>query len=200
MSRNRHRDHEPTLFDLPIDRPPEVVEPEPPEASVESDRERAPEGRSDESFEPSGPAAPSEPAGSVRIREQPATVSVRLLAGLADLAIHLSLAVALLFGARLLGVRAGFEDWLPITLFLLVFSFFYSVLPLAFWGETPGMAWAGVEARAVDGASLTFRQTALRWLGELLSAAFLGLPTLLAAGGGRSLADRLSDSDCYLVD
>jgi len=127
-------------------------------------------------------------------------LSVRWLAGLADLAVHLALAITLLFGARLLGVRAGLNDWVPIGFFLLVFSFFYSVLPLAFWGQTPGMAWAGVAARARFGESLTFPQTALRWVGSLLTVALLGLPILLAVGGRRSFSDRLSDSDTVLLE
>ncbi|HUP42559.1 MAG TPA: RDD family protein, partial [Thermoanaerobaculia bacterium] len=94
-------------------------------------------------------------------------------------------------------VEAGLGDWPALVLFLLVFSFLYTVLPLAFWGQTPGMAWAGLVARARGYESLTFSQTGRRWLGGLLTAALLGLPALLAAGGGRSMADRLSDSDTY---
>ncbi len=124
------------------------------------------------------------------------TLASRYLAGLADLAVHAAVAVLLLLGARLLlDVPAGFGDWPALVLFLLVFSFLYSILPLAFWGQTPGMAWAGLVARAPGGVSLTFGQTARRWIGSLLTVALLGLPTLLAATGGRSLADRLSGSD-----
>jgi hypothetical protein len=103
--------------------------------------------------------------------------------------------VILLVGARLLGVAAGYDDWPALTVFLLAFSFLYSVLPLAFWGRTPGMAWAGLVARAPGGVSLTFAQTARRWLGGLVTLALLGLPTLLAALGGRSLADLVSNSE-----
>jgi uncharacterized RDD family membrane protein YckC len=177
MSRRRSRDEEPSLFDLPLDGPAPVVEeaePEEPEA---------------------GPVPPSSPAGHPT--RQRAPLSARLLAGLADLAVHLALAVALLFGSRLLGVEAGLGDWPALVLFLLVFSFLYTVLPLAFWGQTPGMAWAGLVARAAGGESLTFGQTARRWLAGLLTVALLGLPALLAAGGGRSLADRLSGSETY---
>lgn len=151
--------------------------------------------------EPS-PASPSPGPVPEAPRPDPdaAPLSVRYLAGLADLAVHAALAIALLFGARLLGVRAGLGDWLPLTLFLLVFSFFYTVLPLAFWGQTPGMAWAGVVARASTGESLTFPQTALRWIGGIVTVALLGLPVLLAVGGRRSLTDRVSDADTVLAD
>lgn len=124
----------------------------------------------------------------------PVTLAARYLAGLADLAVHAALAVSLLFGARLLGTAAGFGDWPALAVFLLVFSFLYTLLPLAFWGRTPGMAWARLVARAPGDVSLTFGQSARRWLAGLLTLVLLGLPTLLAAGGGRSLADRLSGS------
>ncbi len=123
--------------------------------------------------------------------------SSRWLAGLADLAVHVGMALALLFGARLLNVHAGLGDWPALILFLLVFSFLYHVLPLAFWGQTPGMAWAGLVARTADGESLTFSQTARRWLGTLATLLLVGLPALLALGGHRSLTDRLSGSETY---
>lgn len=127
-------------------------------------------------------------------RAERVTLASRYLAGLADLAVHAAVVVLLLLGARLLGVPAGFGDWPALVVFLLTFSFLYSILPLAFWSQTPGMAWAGLVARAPGDVSLTFGQTARRWLGGLLTVALLGLPTLLAAAGGRSLADRLSGS------
>jgi uncharacterized RDD family membrane protein YckC len=211
MSRRRSPDEEPSLFDLPLDGPAPVVEeaePEEPEAAGPGPDEEPllyePEPRHSTSpgappatlpREP-GPVPPSSPAGHPT--RQRAPLSARLLAGLADLAVHLALAVALLFGSRLLGVEAGLGDWPALVLFLLVFSFLYTVLPLAFWGQTPGMAWAGLVARAAGGESLTFGQTARRWLASLLTVALLGLPAFLAAGGGRSLSDRLSGSETYL--
>lgn len=207
MSRRRDLDDEPSLFDLPLDGP----------ATLEEDREPGPAGwepleedvaagarsvtgaAARAAAPPERPLAPQVPAAvpAAGGRREPAPLSSRFLAGLADLAVHLALAVALLFGARLLGVEAGLGDWPALVLFLLVFSFLYTVLPLAFWGQTPGMAWAGLVARARGYESLTFGQTGRRWLGGLLTAALLGLPALLAAGGGRSLADRLSDSETY---
>lgn len=149
---------------------------------------------------PDGPAGP--PEGEERVAAPPSSdagvaLSARWLAGLADLAVHAAVALVLIAGARLLGAPAGFGDWPALVLFLLAFSFLYAVLPLAFWGRTAGMAWAGLVARAPDGASLTFGQTARRWLGGLLTLALLGLPTLLALLGGRSLADRLSGSELH---
>ena len=86
------------------------------------------------------------------------------------------------------------SDWPAVALFLLSFSFLYTVVPLAFWGHTPGMAWAGLDARGRDGEPLAFDQTARRWIGGILTLLLLGLPLLLAFGG-RSLSDLLSGSE-----
>lgn len=210
MSRRRSRDQEPSLFDLPLDGPVPAVSEEPDEPEIERDEEEPllhepeprrspPPAAAPPEPGPAPPSSPARPSAARATARQPAPLSARLLAGLADLAVHLALAVALLFGSRLLGVEAGFEDWPALVLFLLVFSFLYTVLPLAFWGQTPGMAWAGLVARGTGGESLTFGQTGGRWLTGLVTVALLGLPALLAAGGGRSLVDRLSGSETYLA-
>lgn len=192
MSRRRtERDPEPSLFDLPLERPVDPVAPASPPVERATEPPRPPslpleEPPAPEEWEGRPPAHRAEPA--------PVPLSARYLAGLADLAVHLALAVTLLFGARLLGVPAGFRDGPALLVFLLIFSFLYTVIPLAFWGQTAGMAWAGIVARTPSGETLTFRQTALRWLGSVLSVALLGLPVLLAIGDHRSLADRLSGS------
>lgn len=210
MSRRRaERDPGPGLFDLPLDGPVEpgaaVEEPAEPEQAPEREPEllelpvlplAAPvreELRPSPAARRPGPA-PVEPSAAAAPTPTTVSLSARFLAGLADLAVHLALAVTLLFGSRLLGVPAGLDDGPALALFLLLFSFLYTVIPLAFWGQTPGMAWAGIAARTPAGETLTFGQTALRWLGGMLSVALLGLPVLIALGGGRSLADRLSGS------
>ena len=76
------------------------------------------------------------------------------------------------------------------------FSFLYSVVTLAFWGQTPGMVAAGLMARSHGDQPLSFGQTGLRWLAGLLTVALGGLP-LLVALTGRSFADRLSGSATY---
>lgn len=193
MGRRRSRHEEPGLFDLPLDGPE-------PAGGFDGDREEVSTGAAglDEPAPEPDPGPPEDPGPSPAApgpaREAPA-LSARYLAGLADLAVHVALGVVLLYGARWLGADAGLADWPALVPVLAVFSFLYSVLTLAFWGQTPGMAWAGLVARASGDRSLTFGQTTRRWLGGLLTAALLGLPTLPAAGGGRSLADRLSDSD-----
>lgn len=199
MGRRRSRQEEPGLFDLPLDGP-EPVGPgegdsgEPSEAARRVDPAPGPEPEPPEDpvLEP---AADQATGGGGAPAEVP-PLSARYLAGLADLAVHLAFGVGLLYGARWLGADAGLADWPALLPVLGVFSFLYTVLTLAFWGQTPGMVWASLVARAAGDRSLTFGQTARRWLGGILTAALLGLPTLLAARGERrSLADRLSGSD-----
>ncbi len=215
MARRGNRQDEPGLFDLPL-APIDPMDPmDPPgrrgeEPAGSRDRPSQPplfDGGPEATAPPEAPAAPRPehllPVEEVRLGPGTARAlrrarsSSRWLAGLADLAVHVGMALALLFGARLLNVHAGLGDWPALILFLLVFSFLYHVLPLAFWGQTPGMAWAGLVARTADGESLTFSQTARRWLGTLATLLLVGLPALLALGGHRSLTDRLSGSETY---
>ncbi len=111
--------------------------------------------------------------------------------------LHAAILVAALVGTRWMGVKLDpLKDYLPpLAIFLLSFSFLYTVLPLAFWGQSLGMAWSGITSRNRDGEPLTFDQTARRWLGGLLTAATLGLPALIS--DHRSLSDLLSGSATY---
>lgn len=194
---------EPLLFDLPLETPERQRPPAPPAA----ERKRP---------APSASAAPSRPAVE-RPREEeslllddteeeedpePAAprrlgLGTRFSSGAADLLVHGAVLIVLLIGVRLMGVRPALDDWPAFAVFLAAFSFLYLVVPLAFWGHTLGMAWAGLASRNADGEPLTFDQTARRWLGAVLTALLLGLPLLLT-GPRRSLADRLSGSATYL--
>jgi uncharacterized RDD family membrane protein YckC len=188
MPRRWAEDDEPTLFDLPLD----------PQAAAEA--KRAPRAPREERPHPA--PAPTLPLFTPAVREEPVPVPApatlpadrrsRLLAGLADLLVHAAVGVAAAVGALLLGARLEPAHWPAFALFLLTFSFLYSVVPLAFWGQTLGMAWAGLLAVNGDGQPLAFEQTGLRWLGGLLTCATLGLPLLAARR--RSLADWLSRS------
>lgn len=120
----------------------------------------------------------------------------RLAAGGADVLVHAAVAVAALLGVRSMGVRPSLAVWPAFVWFLLSFSFLFTVLPLAFWGHTLGMAWAGITSRNRDGEPLTFDQTVRRWLGGILTTATLGLP-LIVTGDRRSLTDVLSGSASY---
>ena len=191
---------EPLLFDLPLSGRDE----EPPAGS-----ERKRPARESRAPVPPAPpelplARPSPvPAPERRSAAAPASGFAgrgsRFAAGLADLVVHAAVAVAALLGTRWLGVRPALTDWPPLAVFLLSFSFLYTVLPLAFWGYTLGMAWAGITARNRNGEPLTFDQTARRWLGGLLTALTLGLPLLLS-GSRRSVTDMLSGSATYAVE
>jgi uncharacterized RDD family membrane protein YckC len=191
---------EPLLFDLPLDISGERARP-----SVAAERKR-PVPQSP----PPRPVAPApepedlleDPENPEEVEEPGETASSgtgagsRIAAGAADLLVHAAVAVLLLVGTRLMGVHPTLADWPALGVFLLAFSFLYIVVPLAFWGHTLGMAWAGLVARSRDGEPLTFDQTARRWLGGLLTLGLAGLPFALT-GSGRSLTDRLSGSATF---
>jgi uncharacterized RDD family membrane protein YckC len=191
---------EPLLFDLPLD------------ISAERSRPSAPERK-----RPAAPPPAVRPVAAVpepddllddgdetdeddeaaEVAKSPSSgAGTRIAAGAADLLVHAAMAVLLLVGTRMLGVHPVLADWPALGIFLLAFSFLYMVVPLAFWGHTLGMAWAGLVARNQDGEPLTFDQTARRWLGGLLTLGLAGLP-LLITGRRRSLTDRLSGSTTY---
>ncbi len=136
---------------------------------------------------PSGDVAEATPA------ENKAFLGDRLLGGLADLAAQLIAQGSAIAATHSMGIVVTVADWQPFGVLALVFSFLYWVVPLAFWGQTPGMAWVGHAARSSNGEPLSFGQTFLRWLGAVITLTFAGLPLLLALTG-RSLTDRLSDS------
>ena len=203
MPRRWAEDDEPTLFDLPLDPEAAAAEKRAPRAP----REERPHAAPAPTLPLFMPAAAEEPvpvpprgrggeravaAAASAPSTLPADRRSRLLAGLADLLVHAAVGVAAAVGALLLGARPEPAHWPAFALFLLTFSFLYSVVPLAFWGQTLGMAWTGLLAVNADGQPLAFEQTGLRWLGGLLTCATLGLPLVLARR--RSLADWLSRS------
>ncbi len=142
------------------------------------------------------PAEP-DPLPSVGDAPLPAGVGARLAAGIIDLLIDVALAGGLAGGSALLGAPIGQRHFVPLGFVILLFSFLYHVVPLAFWGRTPGMAAAALRARTLDDLPLSLPQAAKRWLALLLTLATGGLGVLLALGG-RSLADRLSGSQTLL--
>lgn len=135
------------------------------------------------------PSILSEP----RPNEGPATLTDRLGAALLDLAVMAAAAVALAGGAALLGAAPQLSDWPLIAIPWLLFSFLYHVMPMAFWGQTPGMAFMSLTARTLDNRPLSLGQAIRRWLATMATAALLGIPGLLALSG-RSATDRLSQS------
>ncbi len=209
------------LFDLPLhpeedSKPgtagsePEAVTPAEEETEVESepdtpdrdtsDRDTSDQDGSDESPEQpelfSTDESPAEETPDSTVTTAP--LGERLRAGLADLTVHLLMLAVAVTAAYRLGTRVTWEFWPPFAVLALVFSFLYWMIPLAFWGQTPGMAWVGHIARGLGDEPLTFQQTFLRWIGALLTCGLAGLPLLLTLSG-RSLSDRLSRSRTIIV-
>ncbi len=210
MSRQDRRSDEPSLFDLPLDPSAEMAENAAPLPRRSPRAERAP--RAEAAADPlplfapgapstrrseAGPGAPHDerPLRAVGAGEARPVVRAgagrRLLAGLGDLALHAAVFVLMLAGARLLGSEITPTALLPTAIGLLLFSLVYTVLPLAFWGQTPGMSFAGIVSSSVDGEPLSFGQSFRLWLASLLAVLFAGLPTLIAPRG-RSLSDRIA--------
>jgi len=121
-----------------------------------------------------------------------ASPRARALAAAVDLGAHLLAAGVAVVGVSLQDVAVRGAQAPGFALLLLVFSLFYTVVPLAFWGRTAGMALAGIALRGEDGQPLSFGEAGRRWAGGVLTALLLGLPALPVLAGGRSLADRLS--------
>ena len=178
---------EPTLFDLPLYHP-EEEEP----SSNETESKELPVQRreiSSDQFPEKRPEAMgsilSEPVGRVALPVQ------RWVSGLVDTAVLGAVLLVVGGGARGLGVAMGFGDLPAILVFLLLFSVFYTVISLAFWGHTPGMATQALRARSLDDEPVSFGQALRRWLGAVVVALFCGLPLWLQKDG-RSLSDRVS--------
>jgi uncharacterized RDD family membrane protein YckC len=146
--------------------------------------------------EPTSPAASAEFFdATTRPAWRPVVpVPAQLSAGLIDLGLILAVGLMTWLGLYFMGISIDLVDWGIVALFLLPFSFLYEVFPLAFWGRTPGMERVGLVARSRDGKSLSFSQAARRWLAAVITVCLLGLPWILTATTGKSLADRLSGS------
>ncbi len=190
---------EPMLFDLPLSAPGSHEEPEEDEALPIAPKRAARESRRAGPVPVPETVPRDEPRPVASPRSEFAGPARRIAAGVADLIVHAAVAVLSLLGCRWLEVRPEPREWPAFAAFLLAFSFLYTVLPLAFWGHTPGMAWAAITSRNRDGEPLSFDQTVRRWVGAILTLALVGLPVLLAFGG-RSLTDWISGSATYPFD
>jgi hypothetical protein len=218
---NEDRHPEPGLFDLPLEAPPPPPgapgasasgqgygrRPAPPETLPLFSEEEVEQVLAERLAEPPREHPPRIVESPRRTRPiaVPATAPdppaarllPRLRADLADLAILGAATLLAAVGALLLRAPVGLDQLPALALFLLAFSFLYVVVPLAFWGATPGMSWSGVVARTTPAEPLSFGQTTRRWLATWITWLLAGLPGLLALGG-RSFADRLSGSRTYL--
>ncbi len=187
------------LFDEPGEPPPAVPKPQPVERPEPKQVELLETGVEDLPLAVQGsadatPPGPRDDSSAAASAEDKAFLGDRLLAGLADLAAQLIALGLTIAATHSIGVVVTFADWMPFAVLAMVFSFLYWTVPLAFWGQTPGMAWVGHIARSKGGEPLSFGQTFLRWFGSVLTLAFIGLP-MLAALTGRSLTDRISGSN-----
>ncbi len=143
---------------------------------------------------PSGGFPAPEPEGPGGGSAKAVGVVTRWLGGVADVIVHLTVLAIGLFAMVRLGLEPSLHLWPGFAAFLTSFSFVYVTLPLAFWGQTPGMATRSLRAIDQGGMSLTLVQAIVRWAAALATVGLLGLP-LLVAVRGRSLADLLSGTE-----
>jgi uncharacterized RDD family membrane protein YckC len=208
MSRRGQSPDEPELFDLPLEPQSGSEAPKrPSRAPEERPSKLGGEGDPGDTLPLFDEAPPEELDGELddeQLEPQPAHLAARgappgagtrarLRAALADLGAACAVLATAVIGSRLMGVSLGLEQWMPLAVLLLAFSFLYFVVPLVFWGRTPGMTLAGLVSRSREGLPLTYGQAVLRWVAALITALLLGLPLLLLLRGP-SLADRLSGS------
>ncbi len=214
MSDPRDRASQTDLFDLPLDPPsssdglPDDADPDSGPARSEGTaapnaaqyRQAAFEIDDEAEIDSDNAADPADPADERVLVEQgppvPATLGRRLLSGAADILVHAGALATAVLGLDLMGVEQDTAYAVPLLLLVLSFSFLYTVISLAFWGQTAGMAWLGIAARQSPQFPLSFNQATMRWLGGLLTFSLAGLPLLLTLGGG-SLSDRISRSTSY---
>jgi hypothetical protein len=144
-------------------------------------------------FDPPGDAA--RPAGGESSMPAAAPLSRRWRAMAADTAIVVMLvAAALLSASALRGGSLSLRVLAWAAAFALYLSFFATVVPLALFGRTLGMALSDLTARAAGAPRVHSGEGTRRWLGTLATLATLGLPLLFTRTDREapSLADRMS--------
>ncbi len=140
------------------------------------------------------PLDSEEPAGEP-VPPTAAPLSARWTAFAGDAATVLLLVAGSALGATAARAESPRISGLPwAAAFAIYLSFFTTVVPLALFGKTVGMALSSLSARPPGTRRLTSGQSSLRWLGTLLTAASFGFPLLLTGRDPEapSLADRLS--------
>jgi uncharacterized RDD family membrane protein YckC len=197
MSRARPPLEQGSLFDLELDdaRPGEQVETEPerPAAAAEGGEASALDVSLDRPAAAVAELADERPGRPVTPAGGPPEPGPRLLAGALDAALHVVLAGAVLGILAWMRVPLEPRTTISVVLVVLLFSFLYTVISLAFWGATPAMAALDLRAEATGGEPLEFGQAARRWAAGIVTCAAAGLPALLVLSG-RSLGDRWSGS------
>ena len=138
-----------------------------------------------------------EASGASRVAaSRPASAVAMLYSACLDFLVHLVVVLIVFVGLRLLGI--GFDQRAApgVLLLVWVFSLFYFVIPLAFWGSSIGMVTTGLIARSDDGQALSLGQATRRWLASCLTTLLAGIPCLFFLSH-RSLADRMSGSSTW---
>ena len=179
------------LFDLPLDPIPD----EPSE--VATPRKKSSPGEETGDDQGALTFTPEEEPAAYRPPPVEAPMGPRFIAAVLDLIAQVAILGFALAALRLLEVPIDRRLLAPLAVFLGSFSFLYQVMPLTFWGHTPGMAYAGIHSRAKGGGFMTIQQCVLRWLGWLLTLATAGIAGLLSLSGV-SLTDLLSGTRSYL--
>lgn len=169
------------------------------EVLIRSARESLPDDRAPGLLFP--PTEEDEPA-ALPGPPEPAPLSARARALLADATICLLLAAASLLGGAVAGGRfPGPRSLIWCGLFAALLSFFLTVPTLALFGRTPGMALADLSADDATGEKPTVAASAIRWLMTLATLLLAGIPLLTFFVGGRreTPADRLSGRPLRLL-
>ena len=187
------------LFDLPLAAPAAKPEPHPATAALAP----SPGQTEPEPVEAEAETQATQQSIDLERAERPAaplpaiaTLGQRILSGGADVLIHAGALATAALGLRLMNVEPRLAQWPSLLIFLLAFSFLYTVVSLAFWGQTAGMAWFGLAARESPLFPISFSQACTRWLGGWITVALVGLPLVLLVTGS-SLSDRMSHSSTY---
>ncbi len=183
MKRSAPGDGDDLPFDLPLDSGRSTAEGTQPQLPLEPLPARA---------RPPAPGAPTTVDAGDGDGEAALLYGRRWAGGVLDLAVQIAVLASAIAGSWWLGVSPDRLLLWPLALFAASFSFLYHVLPLTFWGQTPGMASVGLAARAVEGGPLTINQAVQRWLGAVLNVLSLGLVFFFRRN--RSLPDILSRS------
>lgn len=185
------------LFDLPLD----PIADELPEVATPREKSKPGNetGEAGEAEDDQGALTftPEDDPAAYRPSPVEAPPGPRFVAAVLDLVVQVAILGFALAALRLLEVPIDRRMLAPLAVFVGSFSFLYQVMPLTFWGHTPGMAYAGIHGRAKGGGFMTIQQCVLRWLGWLLTLATAGIAGLLSLSGV-SLTDLLSGTRSYL--
>ncbi len=206
LKRAETRQEEVTVAQVELPIPPlaiEFVEENEEEAKEEAKEEESTELPEEEMTEAVADAAMEAATVAATQPEVSKDTSVTLLgrfrAAVVDAVAMIGVLALLVAGGAVMGAPVGLGSLAFYLTTWLLFSFLYHVVPLLFWGKTPGMVRTGLITRSAEGGPLTGTQAIGRWLAGQVTLVLLGLPGLLALFG-RSFADRASGTVTLVAD